>query len=516
MIGALALLALSGAASASLVVGVNDDAPKDAGVSSWFYSTMASEGLGLNALTIRWDEGSPNDIPQQDAVSQAIAKAKAAGIQVELDIYPLHSQVFTGGNRCAPNPDPEGCGDTSQIQAFASWAASVARTFPTVHQFVVMNECNQPLFVNPQWDSSGNNQSAEICGRALAAAYDAIKGVNGSDFVWGVGLSPRGNDQPNATSNSSTSPVNFLAALGKWFTAFQAKTGRTKPIMDGFDFHPYPIPQSLPFATGYSNPNEASVTNLSRIYQAFYDAFKGTVQQTIGQQSGGGLPVSLNETGIQTDSSAHASAYTGTETSATAAGGVFGDTATESYQANWYQQMLALVACDPNVQVVNIFHLIDESALAGWQSGLYYADQSPKQAAQVVQAFTSGGEACQGGMKPWTPAGVTAATTTTTTTAAKGPTAPKGPTVPAAPKGCVAACAATLKSEGTACTGAKATKKACTTALAATEKQLASLLKASAQAKHITKQAKVQLAAEIATFQKAVTVGKTLLKSLKK
>ena len=47
---------------------------------------------------------------------------------------------------------------------------AVARAFPTVHQFVVMNECNQPLFVNPQWDTSGNNQSAAICGRALAAA----------------------------------------------------------------------------------------------------------------------------------------------------------------------------------------------------------------------------------------------------------------------------------------------------------------------------------------------------------
>jgi hypothetical protein len=61
-----------------------------------------------------------------------------------------------------------------KIQQFADWTALVARTFPTVHQFIVMNECNQPLFVNPQWDSSGLNQSAAICGRALAASYDAL------------------------------------------------------------------------------------------------------------------------------------------------------------------------------------------------------------------------------------------------------------------------------------------------------------------------------------------------------
>src|SRR5438876_1048502 len=88
--------------------------------------------------------------------------------------------------------------------AVAGGAAAVARRFDSVNQFVVMNECNQPRFVNPQWDNSGANQSAEICGRALVAAYDAIKAVSSSDFVWGVGLSPRGNDSPSASSNSST------------------------------------------------------------------------------------------------------------------------------------------------------------------------------------------------------------------------------------------------------------------------------------------------------------------------
>ena len=44
--------------------------------------------------------------------------------------------------------------------------------------------------------------------------------------------------------------------------------------MDGLDFHPYPIPQSLPFATGYAGATSASVSNLPRIYQAFYDALQ--------------------------------------------------------------------------------------------------------------------------------------------------------------------------------------------------------------------------------------------------
>ena len=414
--GVCATLVLAGSAPAGVIVGVNDDAGKINTFSSWVYSTMQSEGLKVNTLTLTWDDTDPMTIPAEDAVTAAVDAAAADGISIEFDLYPVHSQALSGGVKCKPSADPLACGDAAEIQAFASWAASVAEAFPTVHQFVVMNECNQPLFDNPQWNASGQNQSAAICGRGLAAAYDAIKGVSKSDFVWGVGLSPRGNDNAKAASNSSTSPVKFLGYLGAWFKAFAAKTHRTAPLMDGFDFHPYPVPQSLPFKKGYASPNDAALINLPRMYQAFYDAFNGSPQKTIGQQPGGGLPVSLNEVGIQTVPDGNE--YFGTEVSATPAGGVFGQFATPDYQAQWYSQMLDLVACDPNIRLVNIFHLVDENQLAGWQSGLYFADQTPKESAQTVADWlTSTGGNCKGKKTPWTPN--VAATTTTKTTPAK-------------------------------------------------------------------------------------------------
>ncbi len=409
LLATLLVCALAGVARAGLIVGVNDEAPLDPTMLGWFYPTMGAEGLQTNTLTLRWDDTAPTVIPNQQAVSTAIAAAQANGVTVELDLYPLHSQIFTGAASCAPALGPTGCGNTAELAAFASWTASVAQAFPTVHTFVVMNECNQPLFVNPQWDSSGANQSAEICGRALVGAYDALKSVDSANFVWGVGLSPRGNDNPQAASDSSTSPVAFLEDLGAWFRAYVQATGRTTPLMDGLDFHPYPIPQSQPFAQGYQAVNDASVANLARIYQAFYTGFEGTPQPTIGQQAGGGLPVSLNEVGIQTTTDGY-SGYTGTEVSATASGGVLGATATEAYQSSWYIDMLNTVACDPNVRVVNIFHLIDESDLAGWQSGLYYLDRKAKLAASTVHDWiASTGGQCQGALHPWTPAGVPAA-----------------------------------------------------------------------------------------------------------
>ena len=77
--------------------------------------------------------------------------------------------------------------------------------------------------------------------------------------------------------------------------------------------------------------------------------------------------------------------------------------------------MLQLLACDPNVQFVNIYHLLDEAALEGWQSGIYSADESAKQSAQAVRDWIvqSGGN-CMGVVHPWTPATLTAAITRTT------------------------------------------------------------------------------------------------------
>jgi hypothetical protein len=399
-------LALAGGAAGGIGVGVNDDAGKLETDSSWFFPTLASTGLSTNTITLRWNEYDPDAIDEREveAIESAIARARANGVSVVLDLYPSRSQVFTGGTRCRRSADPESCGSTSRIEQFAAWTATVARTFPGVREYIVMNECNQPLFLNPQWNAAGEDQAAAICGRALAAAYDALKSVDRSLFVWGIGLSPRGNDRPAAASNSSTSPVRFLGALGTWFRAYVKKTGRTAPLMDGLDFHPYPVPQTLPFLQGYRDPHSASVTNLPRIYRAFHAAFVGTPQRTIGQQRGGGLPVSLNETGIQTDSSGR-DGYSGWETSDSDPGGVYGKFATEAYQATWYVSMLAFVACDPNVRVVNIFHLVDEIALEGWQSGLYFADRTPKRSAAAVAVWLdrTGGE-CQGRLMHWTPA----------------------------------------------------------------------------------------------------------------
>jgi hypothetical protein len=374
----------------NVVFGVNDDAGKYEDGKGPFFGVLTSVGMTQNVMTVRWDETKPTTIPDLGFLTSSLRAAAAAGVNVQLDVYPLHSQALGR--------------DPNAASQFAAWVAQIARTFPQVRQYVVMNECNQPLFVNPQFGGTtadAPNVSAAVCGNALGLAYDALKAVDGSIFVWGIGLSPRGNDLPQAPSNISTSPIKFLGALGKWYR----QSGRTAPIMDGLDVHPYPLPQSLPFEQGYAAPLNYSISNLPRVYQAFYDAFKGTAQPTIGP---GGAKVQINEVGIQTTSDGK-TGYT-----------VDSATGSETYQAAWYVKMIDYVQCDPNIASVNIFHLLDEADLGVWQSGLFYRGYAPKASAAAVRdEIARLGGRCAGKQLVWKPGSTEGSTTPTTKPKAK-------------------------------------------------------------------------------------------------
>ncbi len=174
-----------------------------------------------------------------------------------------------------PHPPRELEAGLGSPSLFASYVGVLASIYPQVRQFVIGNEPNQPAFWRPQFDVSGNNASAAAFGPYLAAAYDILKGVDPTISVLGVGLSPRGNDRPDAKNNVSTSPVRFLRSLGAWYR----RSGRTRPLMDGFSFHPYPNAATDPLERGYQWPN-AGFANLDRMKQALWDAFEGTAQPT--------------------------------------------------------------------------------------------------------------------------------------------------------------------------------------------------------------------------------------------
>ena len=259
-------------------VGANDDTGKyapDAGAA--FYAEMAALGLRQTVVTVRWLPSDPLALQDQRLLDLTSPRL-GAGLRVVFATYPY-----------PPREIEAGLGAAGGVRRLARRARA---RYPDVRQFVVGNEPNQPAFWRPQFARRARTPPRPAFGPFLAAGYDALKAVDPAIAVVGVGLSPRGNDRPQAKSNVSTSPVRFLAALGAWYRA----SGRTRPLMDGFSFHPYPNRATDPLERGYAWPN-AGFVNLDRIKQALWDAFAGTAQPTTLD----GLRLYLDEVGWQVD-----------------------------------------------------------------------------------------------------------------------------------------------------------------------------------------------------------------------
>jgi hypothetical protein len=369
----LAALALAGSAPAA-DVGANDDTGKFAADSgAVFFGQMGALGLKQSVMTTRFMPSDPTTIQDGDALDRAIPVAELAGLRVALAVYPYPPREIEDG--------------TATPAGFAAWLTLVAQRYPTVHQYVVLNEPNQPAFIRPQFGPTGKIVSAARAGAFLAAGYDALKAVDPTIQVIGLGLSPRGNDQPTATSNVSTSPVRFLAALGAWYRS----SGRTLPLMDGLSFHPYPDQAIDPIERGYRWP-KAGFANLDRIKQTMWDAFRQTGQPTTVN----GLKLYLDEVGWQVDTST-LTGYTGTENVRVT---------NDATQAQVYSELVHDAACDPQIAEVNIFGFYDDGPRdSGFQAALNHVDGTPRASAAAVRAaIADSATGCSGSSAWWVPA----------------------------------------------------------------------------------------------------------------
>ena len=369
----LAALAVAAPALADLSVGVADDAGKlasDGGV--WFLGQMREVGLQENRITLSWDPDQPTTIREKEALDRYIANATGAGIRVVILISPNRARALTSSPTSVGN--------------FVRFVAQVARTYPQVKDIGVGNEPNQPRFWQPQFSATGRSLACGAYERVLAQAYDALKGVNANITVLGVSLSPRGNDNPLADINGSTSPVRCIRELGLAYRA----SGRKRPIMDELAFHPHPNRYTDSFLVGYRWPN-AGTSNLGRIKQAVWDAFRGTAQPTFAEAgkvtSKAALPplrIRLNEVGWQVGivpDSQHA--YYGRESVTRVAD--------ERFQADTYAALIPYFACDSSVRSMLYYGLVDEPDLDLWQAGLIRADATRRPSFTTVRSALSRG-----------------------------------------------------------------------------------------------------------------------------
>jgi len=388
LVGVLAL-GFAGAAVAGPNIGFADDATKyatDGG--DRLFAEMNKLGATTNRVAVFWNSGAPTTIQDQTFLDRMIPVAKKHNIQIVFAIYPKQ-----------PSMSPT---SPSAVQAFCSYAVLVMKRYTYVRKVIIGNEPNQPRFWSPIWNGTEPASPAAM-EAVLANCYDQLKGYDRTLDVIGLGLSPRGNDNPGASSNSSISPVRFIAALGKAYRL----SGRTAPLFDELSWHCYPNVNTDAVETGYAWPNTGCV-NAARIKLALWDAFHGTGQPVLAGYSptttgsdlfGNVSKMLIDETGWQVDTT-NESGYINTENV---------PVISEQQQAIDYDKLVRLADCEPTLTDFHIFPLLDEADRTSLlQSGVLRVNFTERPSAtdptnSVQHAIAADHGSCSGA--PWSTLG---------------------------------------------------------------------------------------------------------------
>jgi hypothetical protein len=286
-----------------------------------------------------------------------VARQQSVGAEAVRVWVPWHGEAAPGATRRAELARDEQAarrtkvvlavfgfaGDTPTADAaqerFCGYARAALARVPDAVAVVVWNETNSRTY----W--RGTPAEYE---RLLARCYDALHALRPDVVVLD-------------STASTPAPARFLSAVA---TAYRA-AGRTAPLVDAFGHNPYPrSSDEAPAAT--HPPGFLGEGDYPRLVTALENGFAGTAQE---QQ----LDVWYLEDGYQSDTPQQLlDGYSGSENAATVAADV---------QAERLRQAIALAACQPGVRAFLNFELVDETRLAGWQSGLYWRGPVAKPAA---------------------------------------------------------------------------------------------------------------------------------------
>jgi hypothetical protein len=357
VIAALLLAAPAVAGGPAMRVGATEDAVKETSLveATAQMNLLKLAGMESVRVTVVWAPGAT--APGADELvrlDNVVGAARLAGITAYVG-------VSNFGSRTTPLTE-EARGD------FAKFAAVIAARYPSLRGMVIGNEPNLNRFWLPQFNPDGSNAAAPAFLELLATTYDAIKAANPRMRVIGVGLSPRGGDNPDGARHTH-SPTKFIRDLGAAYRA----SGRTTPVMDAFAFHPYGDNSSQPPTFQHPNTTTIALADYGKLVKLLGEAFDGTAQK------GSTLPILYGEYGIESQvPAAKAGLYSGTEPTTTRP-------TDEATQGAYYKTAIALAFCQPNVEGILLFHAIDEKALPAWQSGVFYPDGTPKSSIAAVR-----------------------------------------------------------------------------------------------------------------------------------
>jgi hypothetical protein len=347
----LTLLSASAASAApGLLVGVVDNSLMWTHQPAPIVAVQRDLGLGAIRLSVRWrrDQWSPTST-QVTELNRAV-RAGGGDIRVVLSI--------SGFGADAPH-------DRLQQDRFCGFAFNLLSRFPTVDDVVIWNETNTSHFWRPQFAEDGTSAAPEEYAGLLLRCYDLLHGLRPGINVISGSTAARGNDNPRAKSPSH-SPARFIRELAKGYR----EQGRQRRIFDTYGHHPYPNSSAERPSVAHPGGKAIGQGDYQKLVATLTAAFRGTGQPVPGRR---GVGIWYLENGFQTAvPSDKAPSYDGSENDAHAVSPEAGGTQ--------LAEAVRLAYCQPLVKAYFNFELVDDRSLAGWQSGLLWADWTQKPA----------------------------------------------------------------------------------------------------------------------------------------
>jgi hypothetical protein len=365
-----------------LHVGVADDAQLfgDQGAAAHTVQTWKQAGVDTVRIQVSWSRvapapseqlppagfqaGNPDDPGYHwGYIDQAVDLVVGAGMTPILMIDgppPLWASAAPAGGNPRYRP---------RATDFGPFATAVARRYgDRVDQYILWNEPNLPLWLQPQANCGASHQCTPVSGdlyRAMVReAYQPMHDADPGAKVLIGALAPVGG---NLTStNANTRPLEFLRAMAcvdvKLHPILTGRCAHFQPaVADGIAYHPHSTRNAPDQA--YPQTDNADLASLSRLTQLI-----DQLQQR-GRLWGSTTPLNLwlDEYGYQT--------YPPDKARGVSLG----------RQDRYLQQASYLAWRNPRVEMLGQYLWNDEpvtggSRYAGWQSGLIAANGRPKPA----------------------------------------------------------------------------------------------------------------------------------------